>query len=61
MRDIKHTKEEIIEEITAGLNFIDQADDMVSYSEWQDDVDIQDDFYNLMNEIKDFIELLKSK
>ena len=61
MRDIKHTKEEIIREVKAGLDYIDQADNMLSYSEWQDDVDIQDDFYNLMNEIKDFIELLKSK
>jgi len=61
MRDIKHTKEEIIKEVKQGLDFIDQADDMVSYSEWQDDVDIQDEFYELISEVTSFIEQLKLK
>jgi type III secretion system FlhB-like substrate exporter len=61
MRDIKHTKEEIIEELKNGLSLIDQADDMVSYSEWQDDVDIQDEFYELISEVSSFIEQLKLK
>lgn len=61
MRDIKHTKEEIIEELKNGLSYIDIADDMVSYSEWQDDVDIQDEFYELISEVTSFIEQLRLK
>lgn len=61
MRDIKHTKEEIIEEVKAGLHYIDQAHNMVSYSEWQDDVDVQDEFYELISEVSSFIEQLKLK
>jgi hypothetical protein len=58
-REIKHTKEEIIEEVQAGYNFVDQADDMLSYSEWQDNLEINDRLYHLLNEIQEVIDELK--
>ena len=57
-REVKYSKERIIEEVKASLSFLEQSMDMLSYSEWQHDMDILNKLADLETEIEDAISFL---
>lgn len=57
-REIKYSKERIVEEVKASLSFLEQSMAMLSYSEWQHDMDILNRLSDLETEIEDTISFL---